>query len=289
MRKLKEKSDRPALEEKNSTMDKITGKTYTLYGGESTSDGFYSKLQQSADRIILMYGNDPLALLNLISSTSQRKSHIRKAEKYNSLFSELMIIIRNEFSAYLTNIDKHLKSLSFRQSYDKTLAASPDQYLLYMLEIELTNRINIPLLSQCSEILAMLPHCLRDFSRTCLSSPDEVDYLCRGCSRVCTINRLSRLLKSKRIKPYIWMEADLKKLFTSYHKSDKSIGILGIACIPELAAGMRLCRKYNVPAAGIPLDANRCRRWMGSFHDNSVNLNKLEELLGSVNAGKPGI
>jgi len=33
--------------------------------------------------------------------------------------------------------------------------------------------------------------------------------------------------------------------------------------------------KYNIPVIGIPIDANRCQRWMGDYYDNSVNLENL--------------
>jgi hypothetical protein len=42
---------------------------------------------------------------------------------------------------------------------------------------------------------------------------------------------------------------------------------------------MRLCMGHGVPVVGIPLDANRCRRWMGMYHDTSVNIAVLEGLL----------
>jgi hypothetical protein len=62
-------------------------------------------------------------------------------------------------------------------------------------------------------------------------------------------------------------------------KRNKKLGVLGIACIPELVAGMRQCQKYNLPVIGLPLNANRCVRWMGSFNENSVNLEMLEKLI----------
>jgi hypothetical protein len=68
-------------------------------------------------------------------------------------------------------------------------------------------------------------------------------------------------------------------VFAYYQNQNNGIGVLGIACIPELTFGMRLCRKHNVPVIGIPLDANRCRRWMGDFYENSVNTIRLEKML----------
>jgi len=75
------------------------------------------------------------------------------------------------------------------------------------------------------------------------------------------------------------MGADIKNEAKSVVKSQKILGILGIACIPELVAEMRLCQKYKLPVINLPLDSNRCVRWMGSFNENSVNLEILEKLI----------
>jgi hypothetical protein len=37
--------------------------------------------------------------------------------------------------------------------------------------------------------------------------------------------------------------------------------------------------KNNIPVVGLPLNANRCRRWFGEFHPNSIDLDELEGLL----------
>jgi hypothetical protein len=42
---------------------------------------------------------------------------------------------------------------------------------------------------------------------------------------------------------------------------------------------MEKCLKYDIPALGIPIDANRCARWMGDFFPNSVNIYQVEKLL----------
>jgi len=86
-------------------------------------------------------------------------------------------------------------------------------------------------------------------------------------------------MKLRNIKAYIWREADLKKIFKLARSNGQSIGVFGVACIPELVNGLRLCAKYDVPAIGVPLDANRCIRWMGDFYPNSVNEKKILSLL----------
>jgi hypothetical protein len=87
------------------------------------------------------------------------------------------------------------------------------------------------------------------------------------------------MMNVKNIKAYIWREADLKKIFKLAKSSGQNVGVFGIACIPELVNGFRLCANYDVPAIGVPLDANRCIRWMGDFYPNSVNEKKILSLL----------
>jgi hypothetical protein len=43
--------------------------------------------------------------------------------------------------------------------------------------------------------------------------------------------------------------------------------------------GMRLCLHTGIPPVGIPLNANRCARWMDQAHETSFSLEQLEELL----------
>jgi hypothetical protein len=71
------------------------------------------------------------------------------------------------------------------------------------------------------------------------------------------------------------MTANLGRLL----RQKAALGVLGIACIPELVWGMRRCARAGMPVLGLPLDANRCARWLGEFRPNSVNLTRLETLL----------
>ena len=60
------------------------------------------------------------------------------------------------------------------------------------------------------------------------------------------------------------------------------------ACVDVLAQVVAMSRQKRLlkriagaPVVGIPLDANRCARWWGQFHPNTVNLRRLEDLLGN--------
>jgi len=261
--------------------EKITGKTYSLYGSEGTSDLFYKNLSDFTDSILSGY-DERISLLELIRKSSLHKRKLRKeikASHKDSYLIKILIEAENSFSKYFTDIDYHLENLSISEKCDSTLTTSREQYLLYMIEIELTNRLNKERFNLSETKFAFLPHCIHDLDKKCISASDGTDYVCKSCSKNCSINSVSRMMKLHNIKAYIWQEADLKKVFRLARSNGHSVGAFGVACIPELVNGLRLCAKYDVPAIGIPLDANRCRRWMGAFYPNSVNEKKILSLL----------
>jgi hypothetical protein len=162
---------------------------------------------------------------------------------------------------------------------DSTLTTTEEKYHLYMLEIELVNRIYKEEFKRSEYKFALIAHCLRDFRPDCRSLEGDFEALCRGCTEDCFIRLGSVLLEKYGIKPYISVEMDQERLFKRIKQEHPSIGALGIACIPELALGMRLCIRTGIPPVGIPLNANRCARWMAQAQETSFNLEQLEELL----------
>jgi hypothetical protein len=260
----------------------IIGKTYSLYSGNDNTDEFFSVLSDLVDTLLLSFSESEEQFLSIIRKYSNKKRTLRAEKKIissDSLIAKLLVETESRLSKYFTDIDDHLKNLSLAEKCDSTLKTSREQYLLYMLEIELVNRINKENFNSSESKYAFLPHCLHDLDKECLSASDGTDYVCKSCSKNCSINSVSKLMKLRKLKAYIWREADLKKIFKLARSNRQSIGVFGVACIPELVNGMRLCAKYDVPAIGVPLDANRCIRWMGDFYPNSVNEKKILSLL----------
>ncbi|MGB5287354.1 MAG: DUF116 domain-containing protein [Ignavibacteriaceae bacterium] len=261
--------------------NKIIGKTYSLYAESCGTDDFFEDLSRTVD-IIINNGDDENGLLHFIRKNSKKKRALKKTNKVKpgkSRIGEILNLTEESLSKYFTDIDSHLSNLTLSQKCEATLTTSREQYLLYMVEIELVNRLNKERFNSSETRYAFLPHCLHDLDKDCLSASDGTDYVCKSCSKKCSINSVSKIMKSKDIKAYIWREADLKKIFKLARSSGENIGVFGVACIPELVNGLRLCAKYEIPAIGVPLDANRCVRWMGNFYPNSVNEKKILSLL----------
>lgn len=259
----------------------VEGKTYTLFGLSNTSLEYYLTIAHLADQILEKFKDVKLLIQNIEAQSNRKRSLARIAAttENSSTISFILHLINKSLNEYTEKTESHLKELSVMKMWDRRLGTTRLQYHLFMLEIELTNRLNSVAFRKADKKIALLPYCLRDFDVDCKATPDGFDARCKHCSKNCYQNSISKLMGENSIEAYIWMGANLKKEAKSVLKSKKTLGVLGIACIPELVAGMRKCRKYQIPVIGLPLDANRCVRWMGSFNENSVNLETLEKLI----------
>jgi len=257
----------------------VAGKTYSLFGGDLSTEPYYDRVRRLADELVrIVPGEEPL--LALIRKAGGRKRLLARVVRREdgSVLSSILQSLGNAFSPHTTNVRTHLNGLSIRSVTDRRLWTTEEQYHLHMLEIELVNRVHRDRFLRSDFRIALLPHCLRDFRRECRSVLGDLDSVCAGCSETCFLHRVSAILQEAGIHPYIWRNAELSTLFRRL-EGRGPFGVLGIACIPELAWGMRACMKRKVPVVGIPLDANRCMRWMGRFEETSVNLDRLSELV----------
>jgi len=272
-----------ATREKTESTLGVAGKTYSLFGNGPTTAEYYRRIGELADRLLELKPDIP-DLIRTLEQASRKKRFLKKqlcvsGPSKSGLIHLAVTSARDLLAPHTALVDAHLKELSFLKRWDGTLFTSEEQYHLYMLLIELANRAWGEAFRRAKRRIAFLPYCLRDLSATCRSGPGELDTICKGCSKDCYVNRVSTILREARVEPYLWMNASLKSLLRELRDKEGSIGVLGVACIPELFRGMRLCMGLDIPVVGIPLDANRCMRWMGAFHPTSVDLDVLSRLV----------
>ena len=257
----------------------VAGKTYSLYGQGPSSDEYFAQVAVVLDACLERVPDPATLLTELAAAASSVRRLRRGARRMDSVVGFACAEAERRLGEYFLDLRAHRASLSLTDRCSKTLTMSREQYLLCAIEIALRNRINATSFAACRERLAFLPHCLRDLDATCGAKHRGLDTVCMACSQGCYLNEVSRVLRRHRVRPYIWMSASLSRLLREQGKAPGALGILGIACIPELMAGMRLCARAGVPVLGLPLDANRCARWLGEFRQNTVNLGALERLL----------
>jgi hypothetical protein len=261
----------------------VNGKTYSLFGRSDSTFEYYETIRMLADKILAL-NPDTRDLIENIRKFSLKKRILKKSleiKDSGSMMAVILNLIDPHLKKYTENTEEHLRTLPLSKFWDRRLATTREQYHLYMLEIELINRLFASEFIKSDKKIALMPYCLQDFSVECKSEKTGFDYQCKHCSAKCFQNYASEILKINHIEPFIWMDGNMKQLAKYTLKGKRTFGVLGIACIPELTWGMRNCRKNNIPVVGIPLNANRCIRWFGEFFPNSIDITELEKLVTS--------
>ena len=264
-----------------SKQTKIEGKTYSLFGNSDSTEYYYKLISSLADKI-LENNPDTSSVIEILIHYSSKKRYLQKILRNpvrGELISDWINLIDSDLKQFTQKTEEHLNGLQLTKVFDRRLATTREQYHLYMLEIEMTNRMNSPGFKNSHRKIALMPYCLQDFTVSCKAAKMGFDYQCKSCSSICFQNHASSILKKNNIEPFIWMGGNIKEMATSTLKNDQSLGILGIACIPELVWGIRKCSRYKIPVVGIPLNTNRCVRWFGEFFPNSIDLDELEKLV----------
>lgn len=259
----------------------VEGKTYSLFGRNSSTDAYYRLIGEMADQVTSR-SNDLLKVLEDLQKYSKRKrllKRIAQTSEDTDIVSYILHLVNTSLSEYTQQVEPHLRKLPLIKYRDRRLRTTREQYHLYMLEIELTNRFNHDSFLKADHKIALLPYCLRDFDADCKAAAEDFDPQCKFCSKKCYENYITRILNEYEVTAYIWQGSGLRKLAKKVTANHQTLAVLGIACVPELTMGLRNCRKNGIAAIGIPLDANRCARWMGDFYSNSVNLEQLEKLI----------
>ncbi|MCI0494556.1 DUF116 domain-containing protein [candidate division KSB1 bacterium] len=260
-------------------MKNIAGKTYSLFGDDATSNDYFETVRKLTDFHLEKFFYKEESLLEVIRLTEKKIKIKNRQQKIADIRELIRENLKQLLSPYTSGIKAHVKGLSLFQRFDATLQTKEYQYHLYMIEIELVSRINRDNFLKADFKMALFPHCLSDFRPRCLSEAGDIEHVCMGCTKDCHINLGSKLLKKYGIEPYISATMDQRRLFKELKNQHPKLGVLGIACIPELARGLRLCHSLGIPAIGIPLDVNRCARWMGRAQETSFNFKKLMKLL----------
>lgn len=259
----------------------LPGRTYTLTDPSGDSNAYYQLVRDLADQLRTIFPHE-IALRNTIRRAFTWKGLPPPFRGAASPSRKILRELERVLSPYLTGVDEHLRSLTLTDRWDRTMRTTRDQYLLSMLEIELTNRITRQSFLDAPWRMALIAHCLRDFREGCRSAGGDVEEQCAHCESACHVNLGSKLLEKYGVHPYISVSMDHRRLFRQLKEKHPGMGVLGIACVPELVAGLRLCESLGIPAVGVPLDANRCSRWLGECLETTFNLEELERLIKPV-------
>ncbi|MEJ2366389.1 MAG: hypothetical protein P8017_17275, partial [Deltaproteobacteria bacterium] len=146
----------------------VQGKTYSLFAEGDDSERYFDKIKRLA-KLFLQRCPDEKRLLGLIQEVGETTflSRLKITGADRKIIQFVRECLRQSLSVYTKKVSDHLKSLSFTQKRDTTLAIREEQYHLYMVEIELVNRIYKEEFKRSNYKFALMAQCLRDFRPGC--------------------------------------------------------------------------------------------------------------------------
>ncbi|MBC8343934.1 MAG: DUF116 domain-containing protein [Bacteroidetes bacterium] len=263
-----------------NTYSPVQGQTYSLFGDGITTYQYFNSIEKIIDELFREYTLESLVgECRELSQIPFLKRVLVKNKADNHLSNKITDLLFEKLAIYTPNAGNHLKKLSRLKLREQVVWTTEKQHHLYMLEIGILNRMNIQNFQDCEKKIAFLPYCLRDECLDCKAKKEDFDKVCKECTKSCLIGIISNFLKKQGVTAYIWSGKSLKPIFKRHHSKNETLGVLGIACIPELMNGMRMCDKAGFTVIGHPLNANRCAKWMGTWHQNNIDLVQLEEML----------
>ena len=157
------------------------GKTYSLFDEDEASEAYYATIRQLADDF-LRNCPDANKLLALVRKAGRGilQRHLKISSQDRQTLSRIRKTLNDSLSTYTKSVAQHLKTLPTSKRLDTTLTTKEEQYHLYMLEIELVNRIYREEFMNSDYKFALLAHCLRDFRPECRAEPGAIEAVCQG-------------------------------------------------------------------------------------------------------------
>jgi len=121
----------------------VIGKTYSLFGNSDLTLEYFETIRMLADRI-LEREPDINYLVDNLNKFSSHKRALRKIlenKVSDNLMSFIISLTDPCLKKYTENTEEHLRMLPVSRLWDRRLATTGEQYHIYMLEIEFTNRL----------------------------------------------------------------------------------------------------------------------------------------------------
>jgi hypothetical protein len=192
----------------------LRGKMYSLFAESDDSERYLAKIEHLVD-MFLDRCPDARRLLDLVQKAGENPilRGLKVTGDDRKTIQFVKETLRQSLSIYTRDVSCHLQNLSLAKRFDSTLSTKEELYHLYMLEIELVNRIHREEFKRSEYKFALIAHCLRDYRPQCRSVKGDVEAVCKGCTEDCFVRLGSVLLERYGIKPYISVEMDQEKLF----------------------------------------------------------------------------
>lgn len=207
------------------------------------------------------------------------KTYIRNFFSYCSKLNKWFKNIGKEYlGTYTKNVDNYLKQYRKDHSNKEDIiycGRSEIQYHLNMVAAEIMNKVYRKEFKKCKDRIVFLPDCMRAYERKCMREKVNQGYRCRGCTKSCNINTITKLGLEKNFDTIIIPHETA--LFTVPNK--KIVGIIGIACpLNLLSGGWKALRMGFIPQC-VPLNYCGCdKHWRHDAVSTNISLERFNKI-----------
>lgn len=171
-----------------------------------------------------------------------REKHLQK--------EDIILFTRKQSEYHLNMFGAEVMSRDFRESYEKR----PRKALL-------------------------LPICMCSLPEgVCMASETRLGMKCANCSPNCRVNSLSKCGEKKGFEVYV-VSHESSALSQSTQKDRDELGIVGVACIPNLISGGWKSESLGIPAQCVLLESCGCEHWIKHREPTDINKDQLFKLL----------
>lgn len=158
------------------------------------------------------------------------------------------------------------------------------EYHLNMVGAEIMNRIYHNDFANAKEKVLLLPTCMRSPEKgKCCSRPQGRGFICTGCSKNCSVNRLTGFGQQKDLQvKMVPHESSIAATKTDESLFGAGSGVIGVSCVLNLiSGGWMLADKGTYPQCVI-LDYCGCKKhWHPQGISTGINEKQLMRILES--------
>ncbi len=202
-------------------------------------------------------------------------------DKLEKLTDEFLKNGFNLFEKEFSSIDSFVAQANSDNSErtDHSMRRSEkERYLLEMLSFKIFDKLNRDAFNKMKHTLIIMPDCLSLHEYDCQKSDEEHGDICAGCHAECSASEISELAESYNCR-VMFSKRSLSEQLTYHANELGDTGVVGIACVMMLSAGMRVARENSVPSRGVLLNNTGCDHWNENEFASHFSINKLKEIL----------
>ena len=229
----------------------------------------------------------------LIKNENNYNDYLRTIKHAQEVFEHAMTPILDKYFLQLETYQQKLLNQELDINYlNPMIYTQKEEYFLYMLLIEYSNRFMKEIFYETSKKIIVLPRCITGpnfdlftLRRTKIGWHEIIDCNDRendAWKLVCIGRRYDIdifITMGRRFK-----EPSFLRVFHNLNKKYGygNFGLIAVACIPELALGRTYIMEMGIPTQAIPLFYSGCAKWHGS--ENAITtkfpLTTVLEIMG---------